>query len=221
MNKKTLITSLFAAALTLSAQALTLYPNGVLAGANVSLSDLISDGWSVQYNQAYGNGAISETDISGWAAAAGSGYVFVGGIDGQGNVILGATGKAEVLNQTYSNSVAASYGSSNLYWYNVDNNSQFDPIGSMGFAPISTINLFEADTYDTSDPYRLSWHIDYSGGGWRLGSYTDLNFSSSFNRIVLVAPNGGGNQVPDTGSTMALLGAALVGAETLRRRLVK
>jgi hypothetical protein len=218
MRKK--LTSLaLALSLTVAAQAVNLFPNGVLAGANISVADLQADGWTVVYNTGYGSGAITEADIASWATAAGvGGYVFVGGTDILGNVILGATGLAsEVLSQTFSNSTAVGYSSSNLFWYNVDNNSQSTPVGSFGFAPIAAVNLYEADTMDLSDPYRLSWHVDFGGGGYRLGSITGLNNNNNYKRVVLVAP-GNSQSVPDSTATAVLLGAAVVSLAALRRR---
>jgi hypothetical protein len=53
------------------------------------------------------------------------------------------------------------------YWYFADNT--YGSSGSIGFAPNSVINQFAADQQDASDRNRLSWHIDYYEGGWRLG----------------------------------------------------
>jgi len=87
----------------------------------------------------------------------------------------------------------------------------------MGFSDIPTIELGEADVYDTSDNYKLSWHVNYSGGGWRLGSLTDLNGNDNYDRVVLIAPA----SAPDSGATVAMLGCGLLGLAALRRRFAR
>eukprot|EP01043_Picozoa_sp_COSAG02_P000195 COSAG02_NODE_4_length_69935_cov_46.806590_3_plen_500_part_00 len=56
---------------------------------------------------------------------------------------------------------------------------------SMGFAPCGDVSLNAADTKDTSDARRLSWHLGRNGSGWRLGGTTNLDSSSKFKKIVM------------------------------------
>ena len=211
MLKKLLASLVLITSFAVSGKATTLYPDGVLAGDGVTLTSLQADGWSVEFMQAFYSGPITQLDISQWITDAGvGGYVFVGGLDADGNVVLGATGLAgEVLSQTSSSSVGTLYSSSNLYWYNNAHPiSLSDPVGSMGFSKDSNINLFEADTASSNAAYRLSWHTNFSGGGYRPGVEE---------KVVLIWS--GASSVPDSGTSVALLGVGLVAVAALRRRL--
>jgi hypothetical protein len=90
-----------------------------------------------------------------------------------------------VLAPTASTSVANPATSSAMYWYNVANYS-------IGFAPNSSLLLNGGDYIDYAgppyDPYRLSWHLDIGVGGWRLGAIIDLNYDTTYRKIVLAAP---------------------------------
>ena len=94
---------------------------------------------------------------------------------------VGAYGPSSVITtNTSSNSVAylPSWREGyNVYWY-------YFPGMSFGFAPISNISLSSADTYDTSDIQRLSWHLGQSAGGWRAGDVTGLNDNDVWRKVV-------------------------------------
>ena len=60
----------------------------------------------------------------------------------------------------------------------------FFPNRSFGFSPEKAISLGSADTFNISDPLRLSWHLDINTGGWRLGSINGLNSSTAYSRII-------------------------------------
>jgi len=93
--KRFLCLASVSALLAVRAAAVPLYPNGVVASGDVTLSELEASGWQVEMDSPYGGGAITEAEISSWVTAAGpGGYVFVGGTDLSGDVILGATGLA-------------------------------------------------------------------------------------------------------------------------------
>lgn len=64
------------------------------------------------------------------------------------------------------------------YWYLTENLS-------FGFAPNSTINQNLGDIYDTSSPYRLSWHLN-GFGGWRLGNLTNLDGDNNYKKYILI-----------------------------------
>lgn len=209
---KKVVTSLLLASIVVSARAVTLYPNAVLAGDGITLSSLQADGWNLVFNSPFSGSGVYQSDISSWQAAAGaSGYVFVGETDANGNIILGATGGSEVLNLTNSMTLATAYASSNMFWYNnpMPNTQWYDTVGSMGFSKDQNVYLFEADTATSNPQYRLSWHTNFSGGGYRPeGAY----------KVVLVS-QGGPSSVPDAASTLMLLGTGLVTMAGLRRRL--
>ena len=208
---KKIFASLLLASLVISARAVTLYPNAVLSGNGVTLTDLQADGWSLVFNEPFYGTGVYQSDISSWQTAAGAnGYVFVGMVDSNGAVILGATGGSEVLNVTTSKTSATAYASSNMYWYNVLNPIPNSSVGSMGFSLDQNISLNQADTAGSNSQYRLSWHTNYSGGGYRPGGAY---------KVVLVAP--GGSSVPDGGSTLMLIGTGLVAVAGLRRRFTR
>lgn len=203
--------SLFIAA---NASAVTLYEDGVSTTDGLTLSDLAADGWSELYNDFYRAGN-SQAQLLEFQALAGSAYVFVGAINLAGDVIVGATGLAsEVLSIGGTSSAAVSHSSSNLYWYNVQGLS-------FGFTPTQNVSLGSADTTsDALNPLRLSWHshgVD-SVGGWRAGETRWLNGSTDYRKIILVG-DPSTQAVPDTGSSLALLGLALVGFIAVRRKV--
>ncbi|RMZ97522.1 kinesin kif17, partial [Brachionus plicatilis] len=73
-----------------------------------------------------------------------------GGLANSDNLLLISCANCQVvLTPTIINSPVF-LGSA--YWYLTDGKS-------FGFAPDSTVNQHNADTHDTSSPYRLSWHL--------------------------------------------------------------
>lgn len=60
---------------------------------------------------------------------------------------------------------------------------------SMGFAPVGEgVMRNSADVQDRSSPLRLSWHTNIGFvQGWRCGSNTSLNSSSSFEKLIFQA----------------------------------
>ncbi|HJQ98687.1 MAG TPA: thrombospondin type 3 repeat-containing protein [Candidatus Polarisedimenticolaceae bacterium] len=174
-----------------------LYPDGVTQQDGVTLAGLQADGWILTYNVPYAS-ATTTGLVDQWRALANaaSGFVFLGAIDGNGTVIVGASGFGqEVLTPTESTSVASLYPSSNLYWYN---KSEY----SIGFTPTQSIRLLSADTtgiYSPDDGHnalRLSWHLD-SVGGWRAGAIGDLNNASIPRKVVLILPDLDGDSDDD------------------------
>lgn len=196
-----------------------LYPNGVIASDDVTLSGLLSSGWTEVFSEPANSGPITEATISSWITDANGGYVFLGGTDLSGNVILGGTGLAsQVLQETSSTTTATLYPSSNLYWYN--DPSVVDNIGSVGFADSSSVDLYQADVSDQSDLYRLSWHIGYPGGGYRLGDLTALNSDYGANYEFVVLVGGGSSAVPDATATLALAAIGFAALFGFRRQIV-
>lgn len=208
-------------AVTGATQAATLYPGGFTSASSITLSGLLSDGWSVLTDEAYSTGVGSVT-LAADKAAAGSRHILVGAYDSRtGNFVLGATALPEVLTETSSYTQASSYASSSLYWYN-------HPDASFGFTPTSNIFLTTADVTgipswgqsdDGNNDLRLSWHTDAGGvglGGWRAGALIELNGDSQYHKIILVDNSVQG--VPEVGSSLLLVGAGLAGLFGLRRK---
>jgi len=198
------------------ASALTTFDSGVTYSSGISYSSLLANGWTQVVNVSYATPTTFE-DTQSWLSTY-SGYeIFVGAVNSDGIIQVGGTGLVdEVLKQTSSFSVANSYSSTNLYWYNVK-------YGSFGFAPTAHISLSSADTTgiwtaaDGNSDLRLSWHDNY--GGWRAGSIGELNSSTAYNKVVLIGKPSAG--VPDSSAT-AILGLfgviALVGFRRFQRR---
>ncbi|CAF1094151.1 unnamed protein product [Brachionus calyciflorus] len=65
------------------------------------------------------------------------------------------------------------------YWY------MTSPL-SFGFSPNSTIYQNSADTFNSSDQFRLSWHFGQSAGGWRLGNLIDLNSNRNYKKYIFI-----------------------------------
>ena len=91
-----------------------------------------------------------------------------------GLYVFGAYGPSSILTTyTTENTVAYNPGSIyhhsyNVYWYN----SIVTGLSSFGFAPSSTIQLQNADTFDIGNNQRLSWHLNTGGRGYRAGTIT-------------------------------------------------
>lgn len=64
------------------------------------------------------------------------------------------------------------------YWY-------YTPGYSFGFSPVFKINQNSADTEDEKNKERISWHLNESSGGWRLGSFVHLNDATNYYKVIL------------------------------------
>jgi hypothetical protein len=109
--------------------------------------------------------------------------------------MLLAAGKREMvftIQPGMSNQTILENGS---YWYFNTN------MGSMGFAPNSTIRQSSADVYAAwggnldDGSLRLSWHTGHCGdgricGGWRVGTIVGLNGSNEYTRYIYESTGG-------------------------------
>ncbi|CAF0838132.1 unnamed protein product [Brachionus calyciflorus] len=66
-----------------------------------------------------------------------------------------------------------------VYWY-------MTPDHSFGFSPNATIDQNSADIFDTTNPFRLSWHLNISFGGYRLGQLTGLNNDNNYKKYIFI-----------------------------------
>lgn len=221
MNKLLTVLSLAATlAFAGKASALTTFDSGVTYSSGISYSSLLANGWTEIANEPYGE-ITSFRDTQNWLATYEGYEIFVGAVQKDGLVYVGATGLvSDVLQESFSSSLAVSYGSSNLYWYNVSGQS-------FGFTATAGIHLTSADTNGTGlfggtsddglNALRLSWHD--GSGGWRAGSQIWLNSGDEYRKVVLVGKPSA--SVPDSSST-AILGlfgvVALVGLRRFQRR---
>ena len=121
--------------------------------------------------------------------------MYAGGLTNNSNLMLLAAGKREMvfaIQPNMSNQTILENGS---YWY-------FNTgMGSMGFAPNSTITQSSADVYAAwngnldNGSLRLSWHTGHCGsgnicGGWRVGSIVGLNGSNEYTRYIYESTGG-------------------------------
>jgi len=93
-------------------------------------------------------------------------------------------------------------------WYNADNYS-------VGFAGLGdSVFKFECDTTGRTERDRLCWHTLDSTGGYRAGSFTDLNVSTDWEKVMLVSST---TPIPVPGAAILLL-TGLGGIAALRHR---
>jgi len=160
------------------------YPSGIQQ--NVSEQTLRNNGWTLFYEQTYGTQIGDSTT----AIRPGGQYVILTGkaVGSSTLPILAAAPTAQVFTETVVNTPQLINGT---YWYyTLDAIPDIAPnLGSIGFAPTSTVNQNWADVQDiNTDPLRLSWHLHASGdewayGGFRLGTL-NLNNSSDYLKQV-------------------------------------
>jgi hypothetical protein len=145
------------------------YPSGIQQ--NVTEQTLIDNGWTKFYEQTYGTITATTAPLR-----PSEQYVILAGkAVGSSTIILAAAAPTSaVFTETVLNTPQLLNGT---YWYNT-------PSNSIGFAPTATISQNIADQQDTSSVLRLSWHLNNIQGGWRLGSLTELNYSTAYLKQV-------------------------------------
>jgi hypothetical protein len=145
------------------------YPSGIQQ--NVSEQTLIDNGWTKFYEQTYGTITATAAPLR-----PSEQYVILSGkAVGSSTITLAAAAPTSaVFTVTVLNTPQLLNGT---YWYNT-------PSNSIGFAPTATISQNIADQQDTSSVLRLSWHLNNTQGGWRLGSLTELNYSTAYLKQV-------------------------------------
>ena len=104
----------------------------------------------------------------------------LGGRDSTNDVLLVVSCAlcSVVLTKTAKNTPNLHNGA---YWYYSPDviNSQ-----SMGFAPNSTIDQYESDTFDISNEQRVSWPLNDRQVGFRLGSM-HYNITYPYYKVIL------------------------------------
>ncbi|CAF0997441.1 unnamed protein product, partial [Brachionus calyciflorus] len=151
------------------------YPN---LTRNYPISNLIDNGFQIVYDQFYSHGTMySDMSLAKSYCNSNSILCAGGSLTNSDILELVACGNCyQIFRNTTLNSPNL-IGS--VYWY-------MTPGKSFGFSPIYTISQSSADTYDTSDPLRLSWHFDKISGGYRLGALTDLNSDTLYKKLLFV-----------------------------------
>ena len=146
------------------------YPSG--PQQNVYKQTLIDGGWELCWSGLYDD---SDSMQNIFDSCTGTYIIYAAGETDADTYLLAAAGeRSSVFTETARNETVENNGS---FWYlNFGSNGGGS---SMGFAPSSTITQSSADTYDLSDPLRLSWHTEEGDrscgaltvcGGWRIGT---------------------------------------------------
>ena len=89
---------------------------------------------------------------------------------------------------------------------------------SWGFAGAGdAVSRNECDTNGQNERDRLCWHtLSGFSGGWRAGTFTDLNDDNGWEKVLLVG-SAQDNRVPEP-ATLGLVGFALLGLAAARKR---
>ena len=143
-------------------------PSGVQH--NVPSSKL--SGWVKYFDQPYSQ-VTTQADLTRGLPEGATHIMVCGSRTGSSSLMLcAAASKADVLRKTSSTS-SASGPYNGVYWYNY--------VGkSFGFSDSRAIRLNTADTNSGSG--RLSWHIDQSYGGYRVGDTKKLNKATNYRK---------------------------------------
>ncbi len=202
------------------AAAATYAPTGVQT--NVSLSTVTGGGWTECFSSIYGQGGQSISTILA-GCTGGSNLMLAARATGSDTLLLLAQAPiADVIFNTGSGN--ATHNANGVEWY-------FSEDASWGFAPGGAAVVRDScDTVDSSfsspggptSSQRLCWHTSGNNlnGGWRAGSFDQLNGSADYERLIFVG-NLSISAVPEP-STWAMLiaGFGLIGA-TMRRGVRK
>jgi len=145
---------------------------------NYAIYDLTKQGFKECYNAPYSD--ITSQDDFAKCNADPSKKVFVGALktSTSSTIMVGAGGVAGNVFTATSSSNSATLRNG-VYWYNVNGKS-------FGFAPIASIFLEDADTYDITSSQRLSWHVNEEAGGWRAGADNSLTFDNTHRKVIYV-----------------------------------
>jgi len=151
------------------------YPTGIQQ--NVSEQTLLSNGWTLFYEQTYGTPIGQSTTA---IRPSGQYVILSAKAVGSSNILLAAAAPtAQVFTETVINTPQLLNGA---YWY-YTLVTTVPTEGSIGFAPTNIINQDSADFLTTGEQ-RLSWHLIASLGGYRIGNNTSLNYSSDYLKQV-------------------------------------
>ena len=174
---KTVVFVVFFSAVGIQSSYADYYPSGPLR--NVSEQTLRDNGWTLFYEQTYATAiGNSITPIR----PNGQYVILSGKAVGSTTILLAAAAPtAQVFTETVIDTPQLLNGT---YWY-YTLATNCGTCGSIGFAPTSSITQNSADTSNTEDPLRMSWHLEAELGGYRLGTDDrSLNSSTAYLKQV-------------------------------------
>ena len=146
------------------------------------MNDLTNSGFRLVYNYAYSHVTTTAEILNVRSQCTSSTIICVGG-NRYDDTFLRLVACANCFNVTTETILNQPQYYGGAYWYFTDSYS-------FGFAPNFTIDQNTADFFDHSSNLRLSWHLDGSNGGWRLGNITYLNADTYFYKKMYLNENG-------------------------------
>jgi hypothetical protein len=149
---------------------------------NVHVSKLTVSGYSYVYNKPYNHKTTSSEMDEIKKSCLTTTNLCLGGRDSTNDVLLVVS--CGLCSVVFTKTAAYTPNLHNgAYWYYTPDCS--DTCQSMGFAPNSTINQDNPDTFDKSNNQRVSWRLNTQWGGYRLGSLIDLDYNTRYYMVIL------------------------------------
>ena len=147
-------------------------------GQNISTGVLLDAGYKLIYDYPYSHDTtLAEMNII-QSICSPTSLICLGGSSAvnPNNLILVSCGRClQVLSATFVNNPNLVNGA---YWY-------LTPNRSVGFSDIALINQNTCDVKFPADKRKLCWHLNYSFGGWRLGSILNIFNANYYKKIYL------------------------------------
>ncbi len=146
------------------------------------MNDLSRAGFKLVYNYPYSHVTTRPEILSVRSQCTSSTIICVGG-NRYNETFLRLVACANCLNATTQTIRNQPKYNGGAYWYFTDGKS-------FGFSPNFTIDQNIADVNDQSSNLKLSWHLDGSNGGERLGNITNLNRDTNYYKKIYLNENG-------------------------------
>ena len=184
-------------------------PSGVQN--NVALATVLGGGWSLCYQATYAV-SLGNTNAGALSGCGSSNLMLAARETGSSTILLLA--QASFADVTFNvGNGNTTHNANGVEWY-------YSPNYSWGFAQGGdTVSRGQCDTNGANGAQRLCWHTIAGVGGWRAGVNTNLNGSTSYEKLIFSYNGGGAVPEPATWALM-ITGFGLVGATLRRRRVV-